>query len=182
MDSRVAQAALMPDDADSALLGAMELHASAHAALAARMLGDAEEAREVVQEAWLRAWSGRRAVRDPEALPAWLRAIVARECLRALRRRAARRWLTFPLRLPDPTDPTPGPERSVADARFHRALHLAADRLSPRQRLVWGLRFDEGWTVAEIAESTGIGPDTVRTHLGRALRAVRDRMEAEHGL
>lgn len=152
--------------------GAPRLHA-----LARRMLGDADDARDVVQEAWIRAWARRGQLHDAAAAGAWTRVIVVRECLRVLRWRSVRRWLTFDA-LPDRAAPGPGPEGELAAAEVAARARRAAERLPPRQRLCFGLRFDEGWTVGEIAAATGLSPDTVKTHLGRALAAVQ---EAVHG-
>ncbi len=154
------------------LAALLEEQGGSHLALARRMLGDPEDAHEAVQEAWIRAWSRRGSVRDPGALGAWVRAIVARECLRRLRWRAARQWLSLAAWLPDSVDPALAADDALDRARAVASLRAVVDRLPPRQRLVWGLRFDEGWSVAEIAAATGIGPETVKTHLKRALQKV----------
>ena len=156
-------------DPDAAFLAALGDAAPTLAGLARRMAGD--EADDVMQEALFRAWRQRTSLRDGLATGGWLRAIVVRECLRTLRRRALRRWLPFGDT--DRESPAPGPDVGLDAARVRRA----AETLSPQQRLVWGLRFDEGWTVPEIAESTGLSSETVRTHLGRALAAVQRRLE-----
>ncbi len=162
--------------AEQDLCRALELEAPALLAMATRMLGDAADAADALQEAWLRAWTRRAALRDPAALRGWLRQIVARECLRSLRWRAVRRWIPFGEDLPErPLEQVP-PELALDVARV-RAL---VERLPPRQRQLWGLRFDEGWTIPEIAEATGLGAETVKTHLARALSTVRGSLEAPH--
>lgn len=173
-------AAALAADPDAAFTDALAEAAGAHHALALRLLGDAEDAREALQEAWFRAWRHRGSVREPAALHGWLRAIVARECYRLLRRRALRRWFPFGAR--EPADPAPAPDRSVADAEAARALRAAAAALPPKQRLAWGLRFEEGWSVGEIAAVMEVSPDTVKTHLDRALVTLRRRLGASDGL
>ena len=74
------------------------------------------------------------------------------------------------------------PEALVGDHEAVARVCRAVDALSPRQRLVWGLRFDEGWSVAEIAAVTDLSVDTVKTHLGRALGTVQGRLEAQHAV
>ena len=59
-----------------------------------------------------------------------------------------------------------------------RELSLAVADLSPRQRTVFLMRFVEEMPVNEISEVMGIPMNTVRTHLHRALTAVRNRMGA----
>lgn len=174
--------AVPASDPDAAFVQALSAGSSRLLALAIRMVGDEQDARDVLQEAWLRAWRARGTLRTPEALDGWLRCIVARECLRTLRWRHVRRLVGLGYDDAVTADPGPGPERTVDAARQAARVRRAVATLSPKQRLVWGLRFDEGWTVGEIAAATGLKPDTVKTHLGRALENVHARLESPHGL
>jgi RNA polymerase sigma-70 factor (ECF subfamily) len=175
-DASTAPVAAGPDT-DAAFVAALESASRAHFALALRMTGREEEAREVVQEAWFRAWRHRAGVREEAALHGWLRRIVARECLRLLRRRGLQRWLSFRDDPPDAPSWLPGPEHALAEGRQLRQIRAAVDRLPPKKRLAWGLRFDEGWSVAEVAGAMEVSPDTAKTHLSRALDTVRRRLE-----
>lgn len=157
---------------EEAFVAALESAAGAHHALAARMLGDEAEARDAVQEAWARAWRQRGTLREPAALHGWLRAIVARECLRALRRRSLRAWLPFSV-LPERADPAPAADASLADAEHAARVGAALDLLSPRQRVAFVLRFHEGLDVGEIAAAMGIGTATVYTQVDRALAKIQ---------
>lgn len=169
-------------DDDAAFVQALQSATAAHLALALRMLSDREDAEEAVQEAWFRAWRHRGAMRDGGALHGWMRQIVARECLRLLRRRAVRRWLPFGDAVPDVPSWLPGPEAEVVDRELLVRARRAVDALPPRQRLVWGLRYDEGWSVGEIAAATELSTETVKTHLGRALLAVQAKLEVRRGV
>lgn len=157
--------AVLPLDADLAFAALLAGEAPALAALARRLLGS--EAEDALQEAWIRAWTRRGALREPAATRAWLRRIVLRECLRALRWRGLRRWLPFaePPEMALEADPAD----TLALARARRAV----EALPARQRAMWGLRFDEGWTIPEIAEALEVSPETVKTQLGRALQRVQ---------
>jgi RNA polymerase sigma-70 factor (ECF subfamily) len=55
----------------------------------------------------------------------------------------------------------------------------AVEELSRQQRTVFLLRFVEEMELAEIAETTGMNTSTVKSHLYRALRVVRDRVGGE---
>ena len=59
-----------------------------------------------------------------------------------------------------------------------RAIWSAAAKLPAKQRTVFLLRFVEEMELLEIAEVTGMKEGTVKTHLFRALNAVRARLEA----
>lgn len=143
-------------------------------ALALHMVGTPEDAADALQEAWLRAWRQRGDVREIAAVRGWLRAIVARECLRVLRWRAVRRWLPFGDAVPEVEV---AQSSDLVDAARVRAL---VARLPPQQRACFALRFDEGMTNVEIAEVLGMQPDTVKTHLSRALTTVQRRLEPRH--
>lgn len=162
--------------ADAAFCAAMEAETPALLGMATRILGDPGDAADALQEAWLRAWTRREHLRDASALRGWLRRIVANECLRVLRWRSVRRWLPFGDALPEPPPAELDPTRALDVARARAAV----ERLPPRQRQLWGLRFDEGWTIPEIALATGIGAETVKTHLARALATVRAALESPH--
>jgi len=56
------------------------------------------------------------------------------------------------------------------------AIWEAASKLPERQRTVFLLRFVEDMDVLDIAGATGMKEGTVKTHLFRALRAVRERL------
>lgn len=172
---------------DAAFSAALASAEPAHRALAGRMLGNAEDAGDALQEAWLRAWRHRGSVQAAAALHGWLRQIVARECLRALRSRAVWSWSPFAGGQQDhgveePQEPAAGPELTAANAQIWRRARGFVNQLPPQQRLVWGLRFDEGWSVPEIAVATGLSTETVKTHLSRALSQVQRRMGVNHGL
>lgn len=154
---------------------ALRIHAPGLRLLAGRMMGSPLEADDVLQEAWLRAWRSQEKVRDPKAMGGWLRQIVVRECLRGLRWRQLRRWL--PWEEAEAADHSPLADQSLADAQRKRALQRAIDQLSPKQRLVVGLRFEEGWTIPEIAAAAEMSPETVKTHLSRAVLALQAALE-----
>jgi RNA polymerase sigma-70 factor (ECF subfamily) len=168
---------LIEDARDDALLALLREQAPRHMALARRLLGNEEDASDVLQEAWIRVWRHRRALLAQEAAPGWVRRILVRECYRALQRRGWRRVFVLAFPLPEARASGPDPEVMHEERARLEALRMAVEDLSARQRLVWGLRFDEGWSVGEIAEATGLGIETVRTHLVRALTRIRARME-----
>lgn len=167
MDMALPLATTLSDEAIHALFVTSAPRLSA---LAVHMLQNHEDAADALQEAWLRAWRARGEIRDPATVNGWLRSIVARECYRALRWRAMRRWLPFGDSVPEV--PTERPD--TVDA--HRVRRLVA-QLSPQQQACWSLRFHEGLTVGEIAEALDLSSDTVKTHLSRALATVQRRLE-----
>lgn len=128
--------------------------------LARRLSSDTEEARDLVQEAFLRA------ARRPGSLPAedskaeaWLVRVVVNLCRDRYRRLAVRRR---PEVVHNLTHPEPASPESQAVARA--SVHTALARLKPRRRAVIVLRELEGLPVAEVARLLGMNPGTVRWH------------------
>jgi RNA polymerase sigma-70 factor (ECF subfamily) len=160
------------------LLAAMEQEHARAFALALRLVGNDADARDALQDAWVRAWRARDQFRDGGKAGPWLRAIVVRECMRALRWRAVRRWLPLGPAVPDPPADLPATGDRLDAARVRRTLAT----LPAQQRVVFALRFEEGWTVPEIADSLGVGVETVKTHLSRALARVRADLGAADAL
>jgi RNA polymerase sigma-70 factor (ECF subfamily) len=133
------------------------------------LLGDGEEARDMVQEVFLRATRSAREFRGESSPMTWLYRISTNLCLNRLRDRRA----TIPLELVAPLLPSPGvsPERA-AGAR-DEARTLLAD-LDERTRAVVVYRYLDGMTQDEIAAVTGWS----RRTLGKKLGAFEARAQA----
>jgi RNA polymerase sigma-70 factor (ECF subfamily) len=69
------------------------------------------------------------------------------------------------------------PEAATVLKQQVAAIWTSAERLTERQRTVFLLRFVEDMDVLEIAAATGMKEGTVKTHLSRALQAVRKQVE-----
>ena len=134
--------------------------------LAGVIVGDPDMARDAVQTAWQRAWTGLRRVKDHDRIRAWLLAIAANEARQILRRRRPTEAMTEDMfaGLPDPVD------------RFDDLdLKAALDRLDPRDRELLGLRYVLGFNSVELGAQLGLSPEGVR---GR-LKKLIDRLRAE---
>lgn len=149
--------------------------------LARRLLGDEEEARDLLQDALLKAHLAIGDYRGEGSLAGWVRRIVINQGLKKLRRRSLSRRVYGMLRLG--RDRLSGfsatlggpnsPEREASLREQALLLRAAMDKLSARQRTIFALRYLEQMNIEEISSATGIGPGTVKTHLVRALRRIR---------
>ena len=129
--------------------------------LALSILNDHLEAEDAVQDTMVIAWRRWHSVRDEERRQAWLKRVCIHRCLRARRR------LFAVERLPEGqrdhrTSPTSDPD-------LDRAFHL----LSPHQRAVVRLHYQDGYSLDECAALMGCRPGTARSHLARALASLR---------
>lgn len=81
--------------------------------------------------------------------------------------------------LADPAEVAPW--QRIADGETGQALDVALKALPERQRQAFLLRVWEGLDVADTARAMGCGEGSVKTHLSRAMAALRTRLEAYHG-
>ncbi len=142
-----------------------------------RLLGEADRAKDMVQEAWVEIYRGLARLNDPAAFPAWALQIVTRRCQRLFRGNARDR------RLAEELEPYVNPVCAASDehelavdiAQMQRAL-LA---LPAPQRAALALFYQESLSVAEIAVALDVPPGTVKTRLMHARRKVRAFLEGD---
>ena len=147
--------------------------------LAYRMLGDMEDAEEVVQEAYLRWQRGPRDdVRSPEA---WLVTAVSRLGIDRLRKAATERatyigpWLPSPVATPEllpSREPSPDRDAELA-SDLSVALLVLLERLAPEERAAFLLREVFGAEYAEIARILSRSEPAVRQVVSRAKKRVQ---------
>ena len=144
--------------------------------VALRMLGNAAEAQEVAQEAFIRAHRGLAEFRGDAKLSTWLYAITSRLCLNRLatgERRLRRQGEETLLRLAGGETPDVAVERGELEAALHRAIA----ELPEERRIVVVLRDLEGLPYEEIAEVLDLELGTVRSRLHRARADLKDKLE-----
>lgn len=131
------------------------------------VLRDVEEAREVVQEVFLRLHQVAPRWEPRARLDTWLYRVTVHRSLSVRRRfgRFARASLQ-PLM-------GPGPERQAASREAVQALRRGLLLLSPKQRAVVVLHLECGLTPSEIAADVGMTPNAARVTLHRALEKLR---------
>lgn len=144
--------------------------------IALRMLGNAAEAEEIAQEAFLRAHRAIADFRGEAKLSTWLYAITSRLCLNRLAsaaRRHERSDEAALLAAPAPADAAGALERGEVEA----ALRQAIAELPEERRIVVVLRDVEGLSYEEIADALGLEPGTVRSRLHRARMDLKAKLE-----
>ena len=137
---------------------------------ARRLTGDAEAARDVVQEAWVEIVRGISRLDDATAFPAWAFRIVSRRCARWVRRKQRWRRLDAAYAAEPVATATPdGGERASDAARMAHAMVS----LPPDQRAAIALFYLEDLSVAEIAVALDVPSGTVKTRLMHARERLR---------
>ena len=145
-----------------------------------RLTGNADQARDRVQEAWVEILRGLHRLDDVAAFPAWAFRIVTRRCQRGFARAARERQGIA--ELSHETN-----ELAVDHASGEHAAELAnviavMRELPAPQRVALALFYLDNLGVAEIAIALDVPPGTVKTRLMHARNKIRARLEGEsHG-
>jgi RNA polymerase sigma-70 factor (ECF subfamily) len=145
--------------------------------VALRMLGNAAEAQEVAQEAFVRAHRALGDFRGDAKLSTWLYAITSRLCLNRLasgERRLLRQGEDALLRL---ADGAPRPDAALERSELEAALQRAIAELPEDRRIVVVLRDLEGLSYEEIARVLELELGTVRSRLHRARADLKEKLE-----
>jgi RNA polymerase sigma-70 factor (ECF subfamily) len=137
--------------------------------VAVAILRDEAAAKDVVQDAVLRAWVAWPRLRDRSRLDPWLERIIVNCCRDRLRKEARNSRAIRALRL-DGHDPQLNPRIE--------ALRQAMERLSPDHRIAVALRYFDELSIEEIARRTGSREGTIKSRLHYALRALRAAYDA----
>jgi RNA polymerase sigma-70 factor (ECF subfamily) len=157
--------------------------------VARSILRDDAEAEDVVQESYVRAFTGLDMFRGDASFGTWITRIAMNEALGRLRRRRPTvDWETygenrmqaeiidFPV-----SAASNDPERTMAQGEIRVVLERAIDALPDSFRAVFVARLVEGMTVEETADLFGLKPETVKTRLHRARLLLRDAMDKQLG-
>ena len=139
-------------------------HRARALAIARRILRDADDAEDVVQEVFARLCKGPLQFEGRAACSTWLHRVMVNSSISSLRARARRG------RLDEPRETPPDPEQEAIDAQVHQQLLRALAFVSKRHREVVRLRDLRGLSYPEIAQLLGVPQGTVKSslHRGRA--------------
>ena len=137
---------------------------------------DEEEAEDVMQQAYVNAYTHLRQFNGTSKFSTWLTRIAINEALARVRRRSG--YQTFDDDHQDasafaPPDPKGDPERQAFTGELRGLLEWAIDTLPDGMREVFMLREVEGLSTFEVAEALGVSEDVVKTRLSRGRAALR---------
>jgi len=151
--------------------------------LVAYSTGDPDLAESVAQDALLRAYNSRGDFRAESSVKTWITGIaihVMRDHLRTKRYQFWRRVKSTALDVHEMASfiASEGidPESVLLAREKFQRLSKELEALSHNQRTIFLMKFSEEMSVDEIGATLGMSVNTVRTHLHRALKAVRGRL------
>ena len=135
------------------------------------LTGSREEALELAQEVFIKAWQALPTWQPDAQFHTWLYRIASNAALDVLRRRKVVRFVPLDDDYDAPAD-QPGPEAQLQARQGLRRLDAALARLLPEQREIVLLREVEGLSYDELATTLGIDQGTVKSRLSRARVAL----------
>ncbi|MDQ6870086.1 MAG: RNA polymerase sigma factor [Pseudomonadota bacterium] len=185
-DAELVRRALTRDD--RAFRTIMERYNRRLYRIARGILRNNSEAEDVVQEAYVKAFTNLGGFRGDSSLATWLARITMNEALGRLRRErptvdletfGAQRTEAQIIKFPQTV--TDDPERTMAQREILQLVERATDNLPEIFRIVFMTRMIEGMNTEDTANLLGLQPDTVKTRLHRARRLLRDELDKQIG-
>src|SRR2546421_5680835 len=144
--------------------------------LAMRLTAHEEDARDVVQETYLRAWKGLKGFRGDAQFTTWLYRITANTAYTTVKRRRRHRVDALDALLEEPVETRieAQPEESAAQSETLARLASALEHLPPKLRVLVVLKDVYGLTHEEIADELGISVSAAKVRLHRGRKRLRD--------
>lgn len=145
-----------------------------------RMIGNAEDAGDLVQETFLRAYGALASFRQDASFLTWLYKIASNLSIDQMRARRSKGALSLDVELDEGREPSAdrsaSPEETVVRGAVSEIVQKAVMNLPERYRTVVVMRHLHGMSIEEIAEITKLPSGTVKTHLFRAREMLRERL------
>jgi RNA polymerase sigma-70 factor (ECF subfamily) len=155
----------------------VERHSRSVFRLAFRMTGNEQDAEDVVQESFLRAYRQLGRFESRANFGTWLYRIVANCSVDLMRSKQARHDQTRSESLDEaiemPATHLPGPERLAQSAEIQQRVQAALGDLSPLERAAFTLRHYEGRSIDEISSALGLGTSAAKHSVFRAVKKLR---------
>jgi RNA polymerase sigma-70 factor, ECF subfamily len=146
-------------------------------------IGDRDLAESIVQDTFLKAYSARADFRGECSVQTWLNRIALNLIRDHQRTKKFRFWRSFRQKAVDVAEVAStlcsgqcSPERNLLAQERAAQVAKALEDLSFNQRAVFLMRFQEEMEIQEISLAIDMSVNTVKTHLQRAVRAVREKI------
>lgn len=145
--------------------------------LCARMCGNAEDAEEAAQDAFLALWRGIDRFRQESSLSTWIYRLASNACIDLMRRKkkgAGSVSLDDEELFVDAVDPAPQPHEEAERRETQRLLQEGLLSLPAEYRSILLLREIEGLSYSEISAALGLELGTVKSRISRGRTLLRN--------
>jgi RNA polymerase sigma-70 factor, ECF subfamily len=164
----------------------VEQHSRSVFRLAFRMTGNEQDAEDVVQESFLRAYRQLGRFESRANFGTWLYRITANCAVDLMRAKQSRQDQSRAEPLDEAASTAssamPDPERMAGSAEIERRVAHALEALSPLERAAFTLRHYEGRSIDEISRALGLGTSAAKHSVFRAVKKLRVALEPVRSL
>lgn len=144
--------------------------------LSLKMLADVEEAKDVVQDTFIKVWQNIGSYDDRYGFNTWVYTIASRLCLDRLRKIRPIGPMDDDKRVFESIADDTDPEHQLESSEWVSVVKILADGLSGKQKLVFTLSQLEGLETDRIMEITGLDADQIKSNLYAARKNIRERL------
>jgi RNA polymerase sigma-70 factor (ECF subfamily) len=147
--------------------------------VAFRILGNGDQAKDVVQETMVTIWLKLKKIKTAEVYKTWIYRIVVNKCYDEMRKRKRNpefvtddhTWELISNRISE------GPSAALENNETSKIITVLTERLSTKQKAVFVLSDLEGMSNDEISEITGISKSAVKSNLSYARKNISEKVE-----
>lgn len=146
--------------------------------IALRYTGSGADAEDIVQETFVRVFEKMHTykIHRSTAFDAWLNTICLNctmDFFRRWKRKQRDKHLSFSDLPVEPASSNPSPDREVEERQAERKIQESLQFLSPRQRIIFDMRFNQHLEIREIAQCLRCSKSNIKTQIFRSLRKLR---------
>lgn len=148
--------------------------------LAVRFVGDREDAADLAQEAFLKAWRSLSTFQGESSFATWMHRLTTNVCLDWLRKQSRRQNISVAVSLDDeeanwtePADSRQDPQERLEQTERKQALTQAMQELTEQHRRLLLMREVSGLSYQEIADALEVDLGTVKSRIARARMQLR---------
>jgi len=144
--------------------------------LSLKMLADAEEAKDIVQDTFIKVWQSMDRYDERYSFSTWIYTICSRLCLDRIKKLRWQSPMTDDVNVLENCLSDSDPERQLEGSEWISVVKVLAHGLSYKQRLVFTLSQLEGLSTKEITEITGLDTTQIKSNLSLARKSVREKL------
>jgi RNA polymerase sigma-70 factor (ECF subfamily) len=147
--------------------------------VAFRMLGNEDQAKDIVQETMVTIWQKLNKIKSAEGYKSWIYRIVVNKCYDEMRKRKRTpefvtdelAWRLISNKISE------GPSAALEDNETSKVIALLTDKLSPKQKAVFILSDLEEMSNDGISEITGLSKSAIKANLYHARKSISEKIE-----
>ncbi len=147
--------------------------------LAFRMLGDEDEARDIVQDSFIKIWEKFNTYNDKEKFSSWMYRIVSNTAIDSIRSQKRRPAISLENLIPETLAAAEGGIDIILENReAGELIRLITAGLPEKQQLIFSLRDLQGLSQKEVQEICGMAETAIKSNLYHARKAIREKLSA----